>query len=59
MVQLVLQVIQVLITEEILVNRHSSGATLGTLGLELGICGVIQAVVHDTVGIKFNFMDLE
>ena len=58
-VQFVLQVIKVLVAEEILINCHSSGSSLCTLCLELGIRGVIQTVVHDTVGIKFNFMDLK
>ena len=59
-VKFIFQVVKIFIIKKILVDSYSSStSSLCCLPSKLDIRGVIQPIIHDSIRIKFNFMDLQ
>ena len=60
MVKFILQVIKIFIIEQIFINRDSGScsSTCTCSFSELLIRGVVEAIVHNAIGIKLDLMNL-
>ena len=61
-VKFIFQVVQIFIIKKILVDSYSGcgcSSRLCCFPSKLNIRGVIQPIIHDSIRVKFNFMDLQ